>query len=135
LEYKDIRILNRSLYVTSGEAVYKVHFASPQWYPGTEGCGFICDCHGSIITWHDPPLLFNVQKDPSEKQLLDVTEPKHQAILQEMYYRIDKFKGTLTDVPSEFSFWKLIPMPWLQPCCNGTFPYCGCRDPVYAPTH
>jgi hypothetical protein len=50
--------------------VWKVHYATPNWVEGTEGCGYLCDCTGTDISWHDPPLLYNIGKDPSERNLL-----------------------------------------------------------------
>ena len=62
--------------------VWKVHFATPNWVEGTEGCGYICDCYGSAITWHNPPLLYNIGKDPSESSLLQPEQ--HQKVCQEI---------------------------------------------------
>ena len=64
------------LHSTGSGNVWKVHFATPNWEEGTEGCGFICDCYGSAVTWHNPPLLYNIGKDPSETTLLNAKEHK-----------------------------------------------------------
>ena len=57
--------------------MWKVHFATPNWEPGTEGCGYICDCYDSDITWHDPPLLYNIAKDPAEDNLLNASSDEY----------------------------------------------------------
>ena len=60
---------------------YKAHFATR--------CGF---CHDPP-TWHDPPLLFNVDEDPGENYLLDTTQ--YQDVLDLINERVAQHNSTM----------------------------------------
>ena len=117
----------------AAQDVWKFHFATPRWKEGTEECvtGFVCDCYGDAVVRHNPPLLYNVAKDPGEKNPLDPCTQEH-AILQ---VQIKNFTAqhstelTYEPIEDQFAWRRVLPVPWLQPCCN--FPYCHCTDPVY----
>jgi arylsulfatase A-like enzyme len=111
----------------NGDDVYKVHYVTPNWLPGTQECQFICPCHGSGVTYHDPPLLYNIARDPSETRPLLLAD--YGNVMEAVNKAITAHKNSIETVPSQFSVAKLLPRPWLQPCCN--FPKCKCTDPLY----
>jgi hypothetical protein len=86
----------------------------------------MCNCWGSFIQLQDPPLLFNIAKDPGETMPLDTQTPKHQEILKLIEHAIVEHEKSIEPVVSQYSPLRLVPLPWLQPCCN--FPRCMCRD-------
>uniref|UniRef100_A0A8C8ULQ1 Steryl-sulfatase n=1 Tax=Peromyscus maniculatus bairdii TaxID=230844 RepID=A0A8C8ULQ1_PERMB len=50
-------------------AVWKAFFFTPRFDPaGANGCfsTHVCFCHGDHVTRHDPPLLFDLSRDPGE---------------------------------------------------------------------
>jgi len=122
---------------TGSKDVWKFHLATPIWEPGTQGCGFICDCYdpyfsgiyGKALDWHDPPLMYNLAEDPSEDIPLDASEPKYAAIWNYAKQKLQEHRATIEKSPNMFSIPNLLPRPWLQPCCN--FPYCSCEDEKY----
>lgn len=110
----------------NGSDVYKVHFATPKWDLGTEGCGFICECHDDAVTWHDPPLMFNIARDRSERSPIDPKSTAYAETLREIDRLLEEHKRGINGAESEFENIKIAPRPWLQPCCN--FPTCTCID-------
>uniref|UniRef100_G3TPJ9 Arylsulfatase family member H n=1 Tax=Loxodonta africana TaxID=9785 RepID=G3TPJ9_LOXAF len=51
-----------------GATVWKVHYVTPKFHPeGAGACygGGTCSCSGDV-NYHDPPLLFDISRDPSE---------------------------------------------------------------------
>uniref|UniRef100_F7IM35 Sulfatase N-terminal domain-containing protein n=1 Tax=Callithrix jacchus TaxID=9483 RepID=F7IM35_CALJA len=108
--------------------VWKVHYVTPKFYPeGTGACygSGICSCSGDVM-YHDPPLLFDISRDPSEVIPLNPdNEPLFDSVIKKMEAAIKEHHGTLTPAPQQFSVFSMIWKPWLQPCC-GTFPFCGC---------
>uniref|UniRef100_A0A2K5XHC4 Arylsulfatase family member H n=1 Tax=Mandrillus leucophaeus TaxID=9568 RepID=A0A2K5XHC4_MANLE len=108
--------------------VWKAHYVTPKFYPeGTGACygSGICSCSGDV-TYHDPPLLFDISRDPSEAFPLNPdNEPLFDSVIKKMEAAIKEHRRTLTPVPQQFSVFNTIWKPWLQPCC-GTFPFCGC---------
>ena len=113
--------------------VWKLHFATPDWIPGTEGCRYLCRCEQ--VNWHDVPLLYNIGRDPSEKVLCTVDNLCEPLTSEEDYHRVvttiqesvEKHRETVDDsVTNQYSVFRLIPRPWLQPCCN--FPNCQCTE-------
>ena len=101
-------------------------YASPDFIPGTSSCGYICDCIGDSVIYHDPPLLYNIAKDPSEENLLDSTAPEYQHIMQAIQDGVQAHVDSIEPVEDQFDLIKMLPRPWLQPCCNP--PSCKCTD-------
>ncbi|XP_014674019.1 PREDICTED: arylsulfatase H-like [Priapulus caudatus] len=112
-------------------AVWKVHFATPKWRAGTQGCDFVCPCYGSTwIQWHDPPLMFDLVSDPAETTVVNVSsDAKYEAILRHIDEAKLAHKQSLVEVESQYSFYNTMWWPWLQPCCN--YPWCDCHDEKY----
>ncbi|NXU32967.1 ARSD Arylsulfatase, partial [Thalassarche chlororhynchos] len=110
-------------------AIWKAHYVTPVFHPlGAGACydrGF-CPCFGEGVTHHDPPLLFDLSRDPSEAKPLSAdTEPLFDAVIRKIGRAIEEHRRTLTPVPEQLSFYNVVWKPWLQPCC-GTFPFCWC---------
>lgn len=129
-----------------GDSVFKVHFFTPNFSPpGAGGCydKKMCMCHGEHVTYHNPPLLYDLFRDPTESRpLTPDSEPRYAEILERTAKAVERHGSTLTHDPAsagappgadtiQMSWEKIWWRPWLQPCC-GTFPFCGCKE---NPTH
>uniref|UniRef100_A0A8C0MVL3 Arylsulfatase family member H n=5 Tax=Canis lupus TaxID=9612 RepID=A0A8C0MVL3_CANLF len=108
--------------------VWKAHYVTPKFSPDGAGACYgsgICPCSGDV-TYHDPPLLFDVSRDPSETRPLNPdNEALFDSVVKKIEAAIKEHRRTLTPVPQQFSVFNTLWKPWLQPCC-GTFPFCGC---------
>lgn len=131
-----------------GNSVFKVHFFTPNFSPpGAGGCydTKVCLCHGEHVTYHNPPLLYDLFRDPSESRPLNPdTEPRYAEILEQTAKAVEKHQSTFTNkqasddshshtstdthsIQSQMTWEKILWRPWLQPCC-GTFPFCYCKE-------
>uniref|UniRef100_A0A8C8VIV8 Sulfatase N-terminal domain-containing protein n=1 Tax=Pelusios castaneus TaxID=367368 RepID=A0A8C8VIV8_9SAUR len=110
-------------------ALWKAHYITPVFQPEGAGACYgkgICPCIGEGVTHHDPPLLFDLSRDPSEaKPLTPGIEPLFDTVISKIERAVQEHRRTLTPVPPQLSFFNIIWKPWLQPCC-GTFPFCWC---------
>ncbi|NXL98125.1 ARSD Arylsulfatase, partial [Tyrannus savana] len=110
-------------------AIWKAHYMTPIFSPPGAGACYgkkNCPCFGEGVTHHDPPLLFDLSRDPSEAKPLSAdTEPLFDTVIREMGRAIEEHRRTLTPVPEQLSVYNVVWKPWLQPCC-GTFPFCWC---------
>ncbi|XP_051937439.1 arylsulfatase D [Hippocampus zosterae] len=116
------------------DSIFKVHFVTPNFSPpGAVGCyeTRICFCHGEHVTRHDPPLLYDLLRDPSESHPLGPdTEPRYAEILSQTAEAVQRHLLSLADKqPNQLTWEKILWRPWLQPCC-GTFPFCGCKEDI-----
>ncbi|XP_062390621.1 arylsulfatase D isoform X2 [Sardina pilchardus] len=113
------------------DAIFKVHFFTPNFSPpGAGGCYEIgiCMCHGEFVTYHDPPLLFDLAEDPSESTALTAeSEPLYAEVLRRVSHAVEDHRRTLQPAPNQLSWENVLWRPWLQPCC-GTFPLCSCSE-------
>ncbi|XP_077584739.1 arylsulfatase H isoform X1 [Stigmatopora nigra] len=114
------------------DSIFKVHFVTPNFSPpGAGGCydTKICLCHGTHVTRHDPPLLFDLSRDPSESRPLGPdTEPRYAEALRQVAEAAQVHQRSLTaEQPNQLTLEKILWRPWLQPCC-GTFPFCSCKE-------
>ncbi|KAH1186516.1 hypothetical protein KIL84_019265 [Mauremys mutica] len=110
-------------------ALWKAHFVTPIFHPEGAGACYgrgICPCFGEGVTHHDPPLLFDLSRDPSEaRPLSPATEPLFDTVISRIARAVQEHRQTLTPVPQQLSLYNIMWKPWLQPCC-GTFPFCWC---------
>ncbi|XP_028846185.1 arylsulfatase D isoform X2 [Denticeps clupeoides] len=115
----------------NSNAIFKVHFFTPNFSPpGAGGCYETkhCMCHGGYVTYHNPPLMFNLAEDPSERTALTAeTEPRYTEVLRQISQAVEEHRKTLQPVPNQLSWGNVLWKPWLQPCC-GTFPFCSCSE-------
>ncbi|KAJ7319642.1 hypothetical protein JRQ81_019153 [Phrynocephalus forsythii] len=118
-------------YQKESGAVWKAHYVTPKFEPlGAGGCyeAGLCPCFGKGVTHHNPPLLFDLSRDPSEATPLSPTsEPLFKMVLSHMEWAVEEHWKTLTIVPEQLDGYNVMWKPWLQPCC-GTFPLCWCDE-------
>ncbi|CAK6450687.1 unnamed protein product [Pipistrellus nathusii] len=118
--------------------VWKVHYVTPtSTPPGSGACraAGTCPCAGGGVTHHDPPLLFDVSRDPSEARPLSPDDDHllFDSVLRAVEDAVRRHRHTLSPAPQQLSVINTLWKPWLQPCC-GTFPVCGCdREGDLAP--
>ncbi|XP_059695699.1 steryl-sulfatase isoform X2 [Haemorhous mexicanus] len=114
----------------NSESVWKVFFFTPNFSPeGSNGCydSHVCFCHGGFITRHDPPLLFDLSRDPEEKvPLTPETESRFYEIIRVIHQAVDNHTRSLHAVPNQLSWNNLLWKPWLQLCCSSPFQSCYC---------
>lgn len=106
----------------NGSSVWKAFYFTPKFRPaGANGCfdKHVCFCHGHYVTRHDPPLLFDLARDPSERQpLTPEAEPRYHEVLRVMADAARAHAATLGPaVPNQLSLANLAWKPWLQLCC------------------
>ena len=110
---------------------WKAHYATPQLGDPVEntctiGIGNIrvCFCLDVFSNFHDPPLLYNVDEDPSERFLRDpATDPAAAAALDRVQQALAAHLAELVPAPTQVD---TRPYPELQPCCNP--PLCRCTE-------
>ncbi|XP_040592747.1 steryl-sulfatase [Mesocricetus auratus] len=100
-------------------AVWKAFYFTPNFDPpGANGCfsTLVCFCAGDHVTRHDPPLLFDLSRDPGERRpLTPASEPRFHAVLAAMADAADAHARTLDPaVPDQLSLANLVWKPWLQ---------------------
>ncbi|NWU37195.1 STS sulfatase, partial [Hylia prasina] len=114
----------------NSESIWKVFFFTPNFSPeDSNGCydSHVCFCHGGFITRHDPPLLFDLSRDPEEKvPLTPETESHFYDVLRVVHQAVDNHTRTLHAVPNQLSWDNLLWKPWLQLCCSSLFQSCYC---------
>ncbi|XP_064502624.1 steryl-sulfatase isoform X3 [Pseudopipra pipra] len=114
----------------NSESVWKVFFFTPNFSPeDSNGCydSHVCFCHGGFITQHNPPLLFDLSRDPEEKvPLTPETESRFYEILRVIHQAVDNHTRSLQAVPNQLSWDNLLWKPWLQLCCSSLFQSCYC---------
>ncbi|XP_019478005.1 steryl-sulfatase isoform X3 [Meleagris gallopavo] len=114
----------------NSESVWKVFFFTPKFTPeDSSGCydSHVCFCYGGFITRHDPPLLFDLSRDPEEKvPLTPETESRFYEILSVIQLAVDNHTRSLQIVSDQLSWNNLVWKPWLQLCCSSFFQFCYC---------
>lgn len=117
---------------TPGTSIWKAFFFTPNFTPeGANGCfpTHVCFCHGHFVTRHQPPLLFDLSRDPGERSpVTPSTEPRFWAILAAMQDAADRHACTVQEVPNQLSLRNLLWKPWLQLCCTSS-PGLSCQCP------
>nr|XP_055050903.1 steryl-sulfatase [Misgurnus anguillicaudatus] len=116
---------------SNSSAVWKALFFTPNFYPENSSACFnthLCFCIEPFITYHDPPLLFELSSDPSESTpLTPDTEPKFYSVLEAIKGAVSHHTQSLKPVQMQFSRGNLIWKPWLQPCCSSLSQLCSCE--------
>uniref|UniRef100_A0A672IZ98 Sulfatase N-terminal domain-containing protein n=1 Tax=Salarias fasciatus TaxID=181472 RepID=A0A672IZ98_SALFA len=115
----------------NSSSVWKAFFFTQDWSPpGAAGCfhTHVCLCTPAYVTFHDPPLLFDLSRDPSESTpLTPLTEPTFHAVVAAMRRAVETHESSLIPVESQLSLEKLLWKPWLQPCCSSFTQLCHCE--------
>ncbi|XP_032736121.1 steryl-sulfatase [Lontra canadensis] len=111
-------------------SVWKAFFFTPKFSPeGANGCfsTHVCFCHGHFVTPHHPPLLFDLSRDPGERNPLSpAAEPRFQEIVDAMRQAAERHTETLQEVPNQLSLGNVMWKPWLQMCCSASGLSCQC---------
>lgn len=101
---------------------HKVYFGSQKWLDeDTQSCKYqgiygACSCTKEMINIHDPPLLYDLEYDPSEKFILTYSNyPSYQLIVNSAMKYKNYIEDSLEQVPNQL---RKIPLPHLQPCCQ-----------------
>merc|ERR1712188_172107 len=89
---------------------YKAHFATR--------CGFCRE----PATWHDPPLLFNLDEDPGEQFQLDAAE--YEEVLDAITARVAEHNATMVKGVPQLNLLN----PLVAPCCDHATK-CTCNVP------
>ncbi|XP_075395877.1 steryl-sulfatase-like [Tenrec ecaudatus] len=118
-------------------SIWKAFYFTPKFTPqGANGCfsTHVCFCHSHFVTRHDPPLLFDLSRDPRESTpLTPETEPRFHDILRAMQEAADGHRATLTAAPDQLSVGNLLWKPWLQLCCSTPRLACRCDKEAQGP--
>ncbi|XP_061035599.1 LOW QUALITY PROTEIN: arylsulfatase D-like [Eubalaena glacialis] len=115
-----------------GGRLWKVHYTTPHFHPEGAGACYgqrVCPCSGDSATHHDPPLLFDLSRDPSEARPCPPgAEALHHTVVARTDEAVQEHRRSLSPEPSQRSLSHIAWKPWLQPCC-GPFPFRSCsRD-------
>ncbi|XP_035768815.1 steryl-sulfatase [Neolamprologus brichardi] len=115
----------------NSSSVWKAFYFTPNFYPEDKTACFhtlTCFCTPEYVTFHDPPLLFDLSKDPSESTpLTPDTEPAFHFVLATMQEAVKMHRRSLKPVESQLSPANLMWKPWLQPCCSTVTQLCQCQ--------
>ncbi|XP_005406591.1 PREDICTED: steryl-sulfatase isoform X2 [Chinchilla lanigera] len=118
-------------YPPNSKSIWKMLYFTPKFNPeGANGCfsTHVCFCFGNYITHHDPPLLFDLSRDPRERSpLTPATEPRFHEILRTMQEVADNHTRSLREVPNQLSAWNVLWKPWLQLCCPSPSSSLSCQ--------
>ncbi|XP_077783661.1 steryl-sulfatase isoform X2 [Podarcis muralis] len=114
----------------NSKSIWKAFFFTPNFSPeDSNGChdDHVCFCYGKSVTYHDPPLLFDLSKDPEEKTpLTPETESHFHEIIQVIQQAVSNHSKSLVVVPNQLSLENMLWKPWLQPCCSSFLQFCYC---------
>lgn len=109
--------------------MWKVHYVTPVFQPpGAQACyeTKACTCSGEGVTYHDPPLLFDLSRDPSESTpLTGDTEPLYDLVIETVADAVQGHRKTIIPVQLQLGKELNEDRIWLKPCC-GVFPFCLC---------
>ncbi|XP_076838468.1 steryl-sulfatase [Brachyhypopomus gauderio] len=115
----------------NGTSVWKALFFTPDFYPENATACFhthICFCTDPYITYHDPPLLFDLSTDPTESRPLSpTTEPDFHSIVEVMVDAARAHSQGVEPVPDQLTLMNQLWKPWLQPCCSTLGQMCRCK--------
>uniref|UniRef100_A0AAQ4PDJ8 Steroid sulfatase (microsomal), isozyme S n=1 Tax=Gasterosteus aculeatus aculeatus TaxID=481459 RepID=A0AAQ4PDJ8_GASAC len=115
----------------NSSSVWKAFYFTPNFYPENETACFhthTCFCSKGYVTYHDPPLLFDLTRDPSESTpLTPDKEPAFHSVLAAMEAAVEQHRRSVEPVESQMSWWNLMWKPWLQPCCSTLAQLCQCE--------
>ncbi|XP_059184233.1 steryl-sulfatase [Centropristis striata] len=116
----------------NSSSVWKAFYFTPDFYPAnSNSCHHthVCFCTSPYVTYHDPPLLFDLSRDPSEATpLTPDTEPAFHSILAVMEEAVKSHRRSVKPVESQFSAGNVLWKPRLQPCCSTFTQLCQCEQ-------
>ncbi|KAJ8255512.1 hypothetical protein COCON_G00193760 [Conger conger] len=117
----------------NSDSTWKAFFFTQNFSPeNSTAClhTHVCFCTEEYVTYHDPPLLFDLSRDPSETTPLTEREvPDFHAVLDVMRRAASRHARSVAPVPNQLSLGNQLWKPWLQPCCSTLSQLCTCsRD-------
>ncbi|XP_051283236.1 steryl-sulfatase isoform X2 [Dicentrarchus labrax] len=116
----------------NSSSVWKAFYFTQNFYPENETVCFhthVCLCTPDYVTYHNPPLLYDLSRDPSETTpLTPDTEPAFYSILAVMEEAVERHQRSVKPVESQMSAWNVMLKPWLQPCCSTLSQLCQCHE-------
>ena len=113
---------------------YKAYFHTPRYTdPATSTCNHgpgddihLCGCIAGLTTEHWPPLMYDVDADPSERTPMDpLAHAMYAPVLAVILRERARHEQTLEAVRSHIA---TPAIDFLQPCCNP--PECRCSEAV-----
>ncbi|XP_069802361.1 steryl-sulfatase-like [Dendropsophus ebraccatus] len=114
----------------NSSSIWKAFFFSPIFNPEeSEGCfnSHVCPCFGQNIMQHNPPLLFDLSRDPGEENpLTPQTEPNFYNILRTIEEATKNHRANIPEVDNQLTVKNVIWKPWLQACCSSWIEFCYC---------
>lgn len=112
--------------------MWKLFFFTPDFHPENRTVclhTLVCFCTPGYVTYHSPPLLFDLSRDPSESTpLTPGTQAGFHAILAAMQEAAERHRRSVEPVESQLSAGNLVWKPWLQPCCSTFSRLCQCEQ-------
>lgn len=116
----------------NSSSVWKAFYFTPNFSPENETACFhtlVCFCTPDYVTFHHPPLLFDLSEDPSEASpLTPDTEKDFHSILAAMEEAVETHRKSMEPAESQMSVGNLMWKPWLQPCCSTLTQLCQCQQ-------
>lgn len=124
--YCGTSIHGATLASNSTNDVFKVYFYTPRFIDTVNfKCFYVCQCTDSIH--HDPPLVYNIARDISEKYPLASDSGTYINILETLTQKMSAHLASVdTTVESQFSLVNSLWRPNLQPCCSSLANACYC---------
>ncbi|KAL8576161.1 hypothetical protein ACOMHN_027819 [Nucella lapillus] len=100
----------------SGHKIWKLMFREVS--PEAKG-------HKCLNAYHlDPPKLYELTSDPTAS--VPLSGEDHPQVVSAIVKAVRQHQDSVQEVPSQFTWWRLMWQPWNQPCSN--FPDCFCED-------
>jgi len=130
---------------------FKFHFATANWtttYQPSPKCiqccpagptslngtgGTLCDCGIKDLIFHNPPLIYDMSKDPLERvPLTPETMPSYFQEIANIHAALHSHYAGMAPAADQMH---TLPLPGLAPCCNGVWPISSCECNSYVPGH
>ncbi|XP_063306230.1 steryl-sulfatase [Pelobates fuscus] len=115
----------------NSKSIWKAFYFTPNFQPkGSNGCfdSHVCFCYGDFVTHHDPLLLFDLSKDPEEKNPLTPQTQMYYTVLRTIQQAAQNHTESLQVIDNQLSWSNIIWKPWLQACCSSWFDLCYCDN-------
>uniref|UniRef100_A0AAV2L7D9 Sulfatase N-terminal domain-containing protein n=1 Tax=Knipowitschia caucasica TaxID=637954 RepID=A0AAV2L7D9_KNICA len=116
---------------TDSSSVWKLFYFTPIFdneHSSTCFHSHVCFCHEAAVKRHNPPLLFDLSRDPTESQSLTPdSEPEFWSIVDRMTSAVWHHQATLEATPNQMAMENMIPRLSLQPCCSTFTELCRCK--------
>ncbi|KAL8576166.1 hypothetical protein ACOMHN_027821 [Nucella lapillus] len=102
----------------SGSKIWKLMFREPD----PENRIMLLKCEKALHL--DPPKLYELTSDPTAS--VPLSGEDHPQVVSAIVKAVRQHQDSVQEVPSQFTWWRMMWQPWNQPCCN--FPACACED-------